>query len=133
MEITALFVASTRGFVARGLCVMRAGLSARVSTHAQHTLPLQREATYHYVTSRGWRVVENIEDIGSGVAERPHREVLLQATRRRELDAIVVWRLDRWGRSLVDLSTTLEYTFSGICEVQEYAEPAIVAPRNPKQ
>nr|MBA4117094.1 recombinase family protein [Rubrobacter sp.] len=29
------------------------------------------------------------------------------AARRREIDAIVVWRLDRWGRSLVDLVTTL--------------------------
>jgi hypothetical protein len=29
------------------------------------------------------------------------------AGRRRELDAIVVWRLDRWGRSLLDLIATL--------------------------
>ena len=74
---------------------MRAGLYARVSTHDQQTLPLQREATHNYVTSRGWTVVADVEDVGSGVAERPHREVLLQAARRRELDAIVVWRLDR--------------------------------------
>ncbi len=86
---------------------MRAGLYARVSTHDQQTLPLQREATHNYVTSRGWTVVADVEDVGSGVAERPHREVLLQAARRRELDAIVVWRLDRWGRSLVDLTSTL--------------------------
>jgi DNA invertase Pin-like site-specific DNA recombinase len=26
---------------------------------------------------------------------------------RRKIDAIIVWRLDRWGRSLVDLVTTL--------------------------
>ena len=31
---------------------------------------------------------------------------LLQA-RRQELDRIVVWRLDRWGQSLVDVVTTL--------------------------
>jgi DNA invertase Pin-like site-specific DNA recombinase len=86
---------------------MRAGLYARVSKHDQHTLPLQREATHRYISSRGWTVVANIEDVGSGVAERPLREALLQAARRRELDAIVVWRLDRWGRSLVDLTSTL--------------------------
>src|SRR5688500_12572823 len=86
---------------------MRAGLYARVSKHDQHTLPLQREATHRYISSRGWTVVANIEDIGSGVAERPLREALHQAARRRELDAIVVWRLDRWGRSLVDLTSTL--------------------------
>ena len=49
----------------------------------------------------------NVEDIRSEVAERPDRDVLLQPARRRELDAIVVWRLDRWGRSLVDLTATL--------------------------
>ena len=31
----------------------------------------------------------------------------MRAARRRELDAIVVWRLDRWGRSLADLVSTL--------------------------
>jgi putative DNA-invertase from lambdoid prophage Rac len=28
--------------------------------------------------------------------------------RRKEIDTIVVWRLDRWGRSLDDLVTTLQ-------------------------
>jgi len=32
----------------------------------------------------------------------------MQAARRRELDAILVWRLDRWGRSLADLVLTLK-------------------------
>ncbi len=31
----------------------------------------------------------------------------MRAARRREIDAIVVWRLDRWGRSLADLVSTL--------------------------
>ena len=35
-------------------------------------------------------------------------EELLGAARRREIDAVLVWRLDRWGRSLPDLVTTLE-------------------------
>ncbi len=39
---------------------------------------------------------------------RPQREELLQAARRREIDLVLVWRLDRWGRSLVDLVTTLQ-------------------------
>ena len=33
---------------------------------------------------------------------------MLRAARRREIDVIVVWRLDRWGRSLVDLIATLQ-------------------------
>ena len=57
---------------------------------------------------RGWTVVMTVEDVGSGVRDRPKREDLIRAARRRELDLILVWRLDRWGRSLVDLVTTLQ-------------------------
>jgi putative DNA-invertase from lambdoid prophage Rac len=28
--------------------------------------------------------------------------------RRREIDVVIVWRLDHWGRSLADLVTTLQ-------------------------
>lgn len=87
---------------------MRVGLYARVSTQDQQTLPMQLEAMRRYVEHRGWTVVLDIEDVGSGTAERPKREMLLKAARRREVDAILVWRLDRWGRSLPDLVVTLK-------------------------
>jgi len=57
---------------------------------------------------RGWTVAMTVEDVGSGVRERPKREDLIRAARRREIDLILVWRLDRWGRSLVDLITTIQ-------------------------
>ena len=57
---------------------------------------------------RGWNIVMAVEDVGSGVRERLKREDLTRAARRRALDLIPVWRLDRWGRSLVDLVTTLQ-------------------------
>jgi putative DNA-invertase from lambdoid prophage Rac len=60
------------------------------------------------VDHRGWAVVLTVEDVGSGVRERPKREDLIRAARRREIDLILVWRLDRWGRSLVDLVMTLQ-------------------------
>ena len=56
---------------------MHVGLYARVSTHDQHTLPMQREAMQTYIASRGWTVVKNVEDVGSGVVERPQREALM--------------------------------------------------------
>ena len=87
---------------------MRAALYARVSTHDQQTLPMQRTALRAYARRRGWRVVLEVEEVGSGASERPRRQELLRAARRRELDAIVVWRLDRWGRSVVDLIATLQ-------------------------
>jgi len=87
---------------------VRAGLYARVSTHDQQTLSMQVEALRSYVTQRGWTVTVEVQDIGSGALERPKRERLLQAARRRELDAVLVWRLDRWGRSVADLVLTLK-------------------------
>jgi putative DNA-invertase from lambdoid prophage Rac len=85
-----------------------AGLYARVSTHDQQTLPLQLAAMRDYVARRGWKAGLVVQDVGSGAILRPKREELLKAARRRELDRIVVWRLDRWGRSLLDLVATLQ-------------------------
>jgi DNA invertase Pin-like site-specific DNA recombinase len=86
---------------------MKLGLYARVSTHEQQTLALQREAMAAYAQQRRGSIVLTVEEVGSGVSERRQRDTLLRAARRREIDAIVVWRLDRWGRSLADLVGTL--------------------------
>jgi putative DNA-invertase from lambdoid prophage Rac len=87
---------------------VRARLYARVSTHDQQTLPLQLSAMRDYVSKRGWKIALEVQDIGSGASMRPKREELVRVARRREIDQIVVWRLDRWGRSLLDLIGTLQ-------------------------
>ncbi len=69
---------------------------------------MQLSAMREYARKRGWHVDMEIKDIGSGATLRPQREALLQAARRHEIDCVLVWRLDRWGRSLVDLVTTLQ-------------------------
>jgi DNA invertase Pin-like site-specific DNA recombinase len=69
---------------------------------------MQLSAMREYARKRGWHVDMEIKDIGSGATLRAQRETLLQAARRREIDCVLVWRLDRWGRSLVDLVTTLQ-------------------------
>jgi putative DNA-invertase from lambdoid prophage Rac len=97
-----------KGVFGQGRAAPRVGLYARVSTHDQQTLPLQLSAMREHAEHRGWDIVMTVEDIGSGARERPKREDLMRAARRRELDLILVWRLDRWGRSLVDLVTTLQ-------------------------
>src|SRR5580698_3733158 len=88
--------------------MFRVGLYARVSTHDQQTLWLQLRAMREYATRRGWTIAAQIKEVGSGASERELRENLLAAARRREIDAVLVWRLDRWGRSLVDLVVTLK-------------------------
>jgi DNA invertase Pin-like site-specific DNA recombinase len=86
---------------------MKLGLYARVSTHEQQTLALQRDAMTAYAQQRRGSIVLTVKEVGSGVSERRQRDTLMRAARRREIDTIVVWRLDRWGRSLADLVGTL--------------------------
>jgi DNA invertase Pin-like site-specific DNA recombinase len=84
------------------------GLYARVSTQDQQTIPLQTRAMREYAARRGWTVALQVKEIGSGAIRRERRERLLEAARRREIDVVLVWRLDRWGRSVTDLLATLQ-------------------------
>jgi putative DNA-invertase from lambdoid prophage Rac len=94
---------------------MRVALYARVSTHDQQTLGLQVAVMAAYIKDRGWSLARQVEDVGSGAKDRPGRDSLLRAARRREVDIVVVWRLDRWGRSVADLMATLrELTELGV-------------------
>ena len=80
----------------------------QVSTHDQQTLKLQMKAMRAYVKNSGWSVAVQIKDVGSGASERIKREEILKAARRRDIDVVLVWRLDRWGRSLPDLIVSLQ-------------------------
>src|SRR6267154_4365730 len=88
--------------------MFRAGLYARVSTNDQQALSMQSGAMREYAARRGWTIVLNVREVGSGTAKREAREKLLEAARRREIDVVLVWRLDRWGRSVTDLLATLQ-------------------------
>jgi len=88
--------------------MFRAGLYARVSTNDQQTIPLQMRTLREYAARRGWTIALQMKEIGSGAAVRQLREQLLEAARRREIDVVLVWRLDRWGRSVTDLLATLQ-------------------------
>src|SRR2546425_6757597 len=61
-----------------------------------------------YAARRGWAVAVQVKEIGSGASQRERREKLLEAARRREIDVVLVWRLDRWGRSVTALLATLQ-------------------------
>ena len=88
--------------------MFRAGLYARVSTNDQQTLARQSPAMREYSARRGWTIAMQVKEVGSGAARREAREKLLEAARRREIDVVLVWRLDRWGRSVTDLLATLQ-------------------------
>ena len=88
--------------------VFRAGLYARVSTNDQQTIPLHVRALREHAARRGWTIALQVREVNSGAAKREAREKLLEAARRREIDLVLVWRLDRWGRSVTDLLATLQ-------------------------
>ena len=88
--------------------MFRVGLYARVSTEDQNTLAMQNRAMREYAARRGWTVVMQVREVNSGAVRREAREKLLEAARRREIDGVLVWRLDRWGRSVTDLLATLQ-------------------------
>ena len=88
--------------------MFRAGLYARVSTSDQQTLAMQNRAMSEYATRRGWTIALQVCEVNSGAVRREAREKLLEAARRREIDIVLVWRLDRWGRSVTDLLATLQ-------------------------
>jgi DNA invertase Pin-like site-specific DNA recombinase len=92
----------------RSKATPRAGLYARVSTNDQQTLLMQLRALREYAARRGWAITMQVKEVGSGASQRKMREKLMEAARRREIDVVLDWRLDRWDRSVADLLATMQ-------------------------
>ena len=109
---------------------MRVGIYARVSTHDQQTLPMQLSLMKDYIKNRSWTLTVEFEEVGSGAKTRPKREELLKLARQRKIDVILVWKLDRFGRSLADLITSLNelrelgVIFVSITEALDFSTPS---------
>jgi DNA invertase Pin-like site-specific DNA recombinase len=88
---------------------MRVALYARVSTTDQDTTNQVLELRA-YCQARGWTITQEFIDHGiSGAKEsRPALDEMRKAARRRRVDGIVVWKLDRLGRNLKHLILTLD-------------------------
>jgi site-specific DNA recombinase len=65
---------------------------------------LQRRELHDYCQRRGWQIVGEYADTGwSGSnANRPELTRLMNDARKRRFDAVLVWKLDRWGRCVPD-------------------------------
>lgn len=87
---------------------MRAAIYARVSTFDQEP-ENQLQELRRYIEARGWTAVEYIDRGVSGAKDRrPALDVLIRDAKRRKLDVLVCWRLDRLGRNLRHLVTLIE-------------------------
>lgn len=86
---------------------MKVALYMRVSTTDQHC-EVQARELHEYCQRRGWDVATGHEYIDQGVSARkagkaspmPALDKLMTAAAQRRFDAIVVWKLDRFARSV---------------------------------
>lgn len=90
---------------------MRIAIYARVSTADKgQDVDLQLNELRSYAMARDWKIYQEYVDEGQsgGKERRPALDALLDVCRKRKVDAILVWRLDRFGRSLKHLINTLD-------------------------
>ena|ERR1700688_109481 len=89
--------------------IKKAGIYTRVSTTDQHP-EMQRNELVEYAKRRGWSLYREYSDKGvSGAVERrPALDALLEDCRLKKIDVVVVWKFDRFARSLKQLLNALE-------------------------
>lgn len=96
---------------------LRAAFYVRVSTTNHHQDPeMQLGDLRPFVEARGWSLVEQYVDRMTGKIEsRPALNRLMADARQRKFDIVVVWKLDRFARSLKHLVTAIaEFESLGI-------------------
>jgi DNA invertase Pin-like site-specific DNA recombinase len=89
--------------------IARVALYARVSTLNGQNPQLQLDELRRYAQARGWEVYSEYVDLGvSGSKDsRPELNRMIADAHARKFDAVLVWKLDRLGRSLKHLVTTI--------------------------
>jgi DNA invertase Pin-like site-specific DNA recombinase len=95
---------------------MRVAIYGRVSTtnHGQD-VGLQTRELEQFTAARGWTLVDSYLDIGvsGGKDRRPQLDRLMADAHRRKFDVVIVWKFDRFARSVSHLLRALE-TFSSL-------------------
>jgi DNA invertase Pin-like site-specific DNA recombinase len=89
--------------------ITRVALYARVSTLSGQNPEMQLAELREYASLRGWAIANEYVDRGvSGAKEsRPALNKLMADAHRRKFDAVLVWKLDRFARSLKQLVNAL--------------------------
>ncbi len=86
----------------------RAALYCRVST-ADQSCERQERDLAAFAVRAGYEVVGTFKETASGMRlDRAERKRVLALVQRREIDAVLVTELSRWGRSTTDLLATLK-------------------------
>jgi DNA invertase Pin-like site-specific DNA recombinase len=86
----------------------RVAIYTRVSTQDQSTKAQEKELR-EYATNRGWAITRHYTDTISGAKEsRPGLDQLMADCKKRKADVVLVWKFDRFARSVPHLLRALE-------------------------
>jgi site-specific DNA recombinase len=109
---------------------MKAAIYVRVSTPGQafngESLDMQKEKLIEYVKSHNWNLYKTYEDGGfSGKdTERPGFQAMMSDVQRNKFDVLVVYKIDRLSRSILDFHTTMkvlqEHNISFVSLTQQF-------------
>ena len=86
--------------------IRQVALYCRVSTNEQSNA-MQEGELRRMAEARGWEVATVVQEKVSGRKSRPAREKLIADAKAGFYDAVMVWKLDRWGRSTIDLLNSI--------------------------
>jgi site-specific DNA recombinase len=108
----------------------RVAVYIRWSTDEQSegtTLEVQRESCEHYLLAQGWKLREELvfvdEGYSGGSLERPGLDALRKAVRAGRVSCVVVFKLDRLSRSVIDTVNLVLQEWEGLCYVKSTREP----------
>jgi site-specific DNA recombinase len=116
----------------------RVAIYIRWSTEEQTegtTLETQKERCMLYVRSQGWQVNEALlfidEGCSGGSLDRPAIARLREAVRRREIDCVVTYSLDRLSRSVADTVQLVQHEWLGKAIYRSASQPISTEDGNP--
>src|SRR3984957_20312627 len=104
----------------------RAALYVRVSTDRQ-TVENQIARLTDIAKGRGWQIVQTFSDAGisgaKGRKERPGFDQMLKHAQRHRFDVVMVWAIDRIGRSLIEV---VAVNLTGVFLAMKHEIPAML-------
>ena len=110
----------------------RAAIYVRVSTDRQ-TVENQTARLTQIAEARGWQIVQTFSDAGvsgaKGRNKRPGFDQMLKHAQRHRFDVVMVWAIDRIGRSLIDLLGTIQHLEA--CGVDLYLDQQAIDTTTP--
>jgi site-specific DNA recombinase len=112
------------------ICPTKIAAYIRWSTDDQTdstTLEVQRESCMHYIKAQGWEFTDDLcfidDGYSGGSLDRPAMARLRQAVKDGRVSCVVVYKLDRLSRSVLDTVNLVLEEWEGLCHVKSTREP----------